>query len=519
MLAPGYRGGTAPVAGGSTTSPAGTQVGDLVVVYTWERTGAGSPTFTKQSGFEEIRNHAHDDGSTDGRLAVAYIVATQAGAQSYQAYTTSTGSPAWATGCFVLTKGTFDIGSLPPSAGVSQTNNAVPNPPQVAGLIAGNAYLIAAIAAWHLASAATVTPTAPSGYGNLLHLAGSSTSELASATVTGSGATSFDPGTFGDDVAPNGTCAITIAFVGVPPEEGFGVAALTLGGSGAGVSSRAGSGAPGLTLGGSGEGRTVHAGFAAAALVLALVGEGEAPIVQTAEGFGVAALALAGDGEGRTVYAGSSAPALTLGGEGEGRTVHAGAGSAALELGAAGVGESIRSGAGVAALELEAAGEGRTIHAGTGAPALTLAGAGEGRAVHAGSGEAALALEGAGEGEEPLVEQDGFGVAVLALSGEGEGRAAHAGAGVAVLSLAGDGEGRTVRAGAGTAALTLTGQGQGVTARSGFGVCALALAGQGSGGEAAPVVVAFDEELQIETAKEWTGEVCDAIEFTFRVGE
>ena len=112
MIAPGYRGGTAPAAGGSTTSPAGTQVGDLVAVYTWERTGAGSPTFTLQSGngFVEIRNHTHDDGSTDGRLAIAYKIATQAGAQSYQAYTTGTGSPAWFTGCVVLVKDTFEVG-------------------------------------------------------------------------------------------------------------------------------------------------------------------------------------------------------------------------------------------------------------------------------------------------------------------------------------------------------------------------------------------------------------------------
>ncbi len=100
-VAPSIRGSTAPVAGGTTTSPAGTEIGDCVIVFHWERAGAGIPTFTLDSGngYIEIRNHSHNDGSTDGRLAVGYKIATAAGAQSYQAYTTSTGSPVWWAGC------------------------------------------------------------------------------------------------------------------------------------------------------------------------------------------------------------------------------------------------------------------------------------------------------------------------------------------------------------------------------------------------------------------------------------
>jgi hypothetical protein len=188
-------------------------VGDLVVVYTFERAGAGVPTFTLQSGngFVEIRNHGHDDGSTDGRLAVAYKIATQAGAQSYQAYTTGTGGPAWWTGCVVYQVGTFDVSSLPPSNSVTQTNNAVPNPPQVTGLTAASDYSVLAIAAWHLGSAATVTPTAPTNYTNLDHVAGSATADLACSTRAITGVTSEDPAAYGDDVTPNGTCAITVA--------------------------------------------------------------------------------------------------------------------------------------------------------------------------------------------------------------------------------------------------------------------------------------------------------------------
>jgi hypothetical protein len=213
MAAPTYRAGTAPVAGGSTTSPAGTAIGDLVVIYTFERLGAGTATtLTTDTGnnYVEIRNHFHNDGSTDGSLAVAYKIATAGGAQAYTAFTSSTGVPVWWTGCFVVQTGTYSVATLPPSDGISQTNNALPNPPAVTGLSASRDYLVAAIAAWHISSA-TVTPTAPSGYGNLLHIAGAATAELASATLGVTGVTSEDPGTFGDDVAPSGSAIITLA--------------------------------------------------------------------------------------------------------------------------------------------------------------------------------------------------------------------------------------------------------------------------------------------------------------------
>lgn len=218
MAAPTIRGQTAAVAGLSATSPSGTAVDDLVVVYTFERLGAGSgSTLTTDtgSGYVEIRNFFHNDGATDGTLAVAYKVATQSGAQSYQAFTSSVGTDTW-TGLLVLQTSTYDVGSLPPSNASTQTNNAVPNPPQVTGLNSATDYLVAAISAWHLGSSATVTPTAPSTYTNLVHISGSATAELACASKAISGATSEDPAAYGDDVAPNGTCSITVAFAGVP---------------------------------------------------------------------------------------------------------------------------------------------------------------------------------------------------------------------------------------------------------------------------------------------------------------
>ncbi len=214
MASPTIRGITAPVAGGAVTSPAGTQVGDLVVVFTFERLGAGSATtLTVDTGnnYVQIDNQFHNDSSTDGAFGVAYKVATQAGAQSYQGFTSSTGTPNWATGCIVFSAGTYNIADIK-VAFVSQTTNAVPNPPSVT-LGATHDWQVCTIAAWHLGSAATVTPTAPTNYINLNHIAGSDDIELAIATRALSAAASEDPGTFGDDVAPSGTATFT---VGIP---------------------------------------------------------------------------------------------------------------------------------------------------------------------------------------------------------------------------------------------------------------------------------------------------------------
>jgi hypothetical protein len=212
MAAPPIRGSTAPVSGLSTTSPAGTQVGDLVICATWERAGAGSPTHTCQtgSGFVEINSHAHDDGSTDGRLSCAYKIATSGGANAYAAYTTG-GSGTVYTGCIVLSAGGYSIGTLPTSAADSSTNNSAPNPPQVTSLTGD--YLVLAMAGWHLGSAATVAVTAPTNYTETWEIAGSADVEFSLATraLTGLSASTEDPGAFGDDVAPNGCARMTIA--------------------------------------------------------------------------------------------------------------------------------------------------------------------------------------------------------------------------------------------------------------------------------------------------------------------
>lgn len=224
MASPTIHGTTAPLAGGSSTSPSSTIVGDLVVVITAERAGAGVPTHTIQSGYTELFSQPHNDGSTDGRLSVGCKIATVAGAQSYQAFTTSTGSPAWWTGLIVLDKDTFDPSLCYRAAGVTATGTGAPNPPAVGvaatAPLALNDYLFLAISFWHLTASQTLTPTAPTNYTLQTHISAAATGDVACSTrALTSVSTTEDPGAYGDNQTPNGTSSITIA---IPAPFAFG---------------------------------------------------------------------------------------------------------------------------------------------------------------------------------------------------------------------------------------------------------------------------------------------------------
>jgi hypothetical protein len=203
------RGSTAATATNTPTSPADTEIGDLVVVQHWTRGGAGVPVHTLQSGFTEIRSHSHDDGSTDGRLSVAYKVATVAGAQTYNAYTSDVGTDY--AGILVLRAMSYHrvlVGDI--SASATSTNNSPPDPPSVT---TGQANcLVVAIGAWHLSSAATVAVTPPANYTEEWEMAGSLDSELACTWRKIAAAGAENPAAFADDVAPSGTVGMTIAF-------------------------------------------------------------------------------------------------------------------------------------------------------------------------------------------------------------------------------------------------------------------------------------------------------------------
>lgn len=214
MAAPTQRGSTAPVSGLVTAAPAGTQIGDLVIVFTWERAGAGVPTHTRQSTFVTILSHSHDDGSTDGRLSVAYKIADAAGAQNYQAYTTN-GSGTVYTGCLVYQANTFDVSTLPQAHATTHTTNAQPDSPAFSPNLTGD-FEILTVAGWHLSAATAVAITAPTNYTEVWETAGSPDIEFSVAfrVMTGLNNTAVDPINFTDNVSPNGSASMSIAIKG-----------------------------------------------------------------------------------------------------------------------------------------------------------------------------------------------------------------------------------------------------------------------------------------------------------------
>ncbi|MBA3465057.1 MAG: hypothetical protein H0T46_34305 [Deltaproteobacteria bacterium] len=193
---------TAPVAGVTGTANAATQVGDLVIVTTWSPTTVtGIPTHTIQAGFTQIISTTLDDGANDGRLSVAYRVATVAGAQTYQAYVSSGTSNV--TGLNVMRAGSFNTANIV-SGGVANTTTNAPNPPAVT---LNGPMTVFAIGAWNLTASSTVAVGAPAnGFVEEYEVAGANTTELS--VAIGSVA---DPGAFTDDTANvNGTVGITI---------------------------------------------------------------------------------------------------------------------------------------------------------------------------------------------------------------------------------------------------------------------------------------------------------------------
>ena len=212
---------TAPV------SPSDTAIGDLVIFLLWSQ-GTAIPTHTLQAGFTLIRNHNHDDGTTDGRLTVTCRVATVAGAQSYTPMTASGYTVPQASWGVVTVTGA-DTFVVDPSAWVQgsftdATANA-PNPPSLSGLTGD--MLILAIGAWHVTTAGSTSATVMANYSlkvngptgsHVTHLA------LASREMTGLSAATEDPAIYTDNVTPNGTAAMTIAVpasTGATPADNF----------------------------------------------------------------------------------------------------------------------------------------------------------------------------------------------------------------------------------------------------------------------------------------------------------
>ena len=200
-----FRTNTAPSATLAPTANAATQVGDLVIVFTWSINGNGIPTHTLQAGFTEITNRSIDDGNTDGRLSVAYRVATVAGAQTYQAYTSS-GQTAVLSGIIVLRSGTFDTSGIV-SATTSDTNGGNrPNPPSITPV---SPSLVLAVGGWHFTSSANANIGPTTGFTEQWEAPNPSNGELSVASAFA--ARTIDPDEFSDNVTVNNSVAMTIA--------------------------------------------------------------------------------------------------------------------------------------------------------------------------------------------------------------------------------------------------------------------------------------------------------------------
>jgi hypothetical protein len=177
------RSSVAPTATLNPTSGSDVIVGDLVIVTTWTVvTTNGVPTHTLQSGFTSILNEAVDSTTTpgaDGRLSVAWKIATVAGAQGYQAYTASTGTSY--TGLHVIKAGTFDANAPVAYALSTSTPDTAtdPDPPNLQRY--GDHCTYYAVGGWHLTASALRTVTPPVGYTEIWELAGLAAAEVSTA--------------------------------------------------------------------------------------------------------------------------------------------------------------------------------------------------------------------------------------------------------------------------------------------------------------------------------------------------
>lgn len=216
------RGSTVPTATLAPTSPAATLPGDLVIVTTFTVAGAGVPTHTLQSGFTQIISLSMDDGSTDGRLSVAYHDPSggdngtnQTGAQAFQAYTSSGGTSY--SGIVVLKKGYWTVTGIQ-SASAQDASGTSADPPSVT---LNQKKMVLIFGAWHMTASATVSITPPANYTEIYEMAGSNAAELSAAYrlfKTASGAAE-NPAAFTDDVTPNQCGAITIAITMTPATQ------------------------------------------------------------------------------------------------------------------------------------------------------------------------------------------------------------------------------------------------------------------------------------------------------------
>jgi hypothetical protein len=206
---PQLRNHTSAVAGLTANSDAATQVGDLVIVTTFsnQQNNVAAHNTNTAAGFVFINSFSIDDGNNDARLSMAYKVATVAGAQAYQGFTSTASNSL--TGLTVLRAGTYDLATIT-SQTIANNSNSEPNPPSVGTV--GASTLVLAIGAWNMNNSFANDAGAPSGFGELWDFGGTTTADLSVASAFGQG----DPGPFTDGLnnSVDSTLSATIAISG-----------------------------------------------------------------------------------------------------------------------------------------------------------------------------------------------------------------------------------------------------------------------------------------------------------------
>lgn len=201
------RGSTVATQTLAPTAPSSTAVGDLVIVSTWSFvTNNGIPNHTLQSGFTQIMSQGLDDQSADARLSIAFRVATVAGAQPYQAYTSSAGTSF--TGIVVLKAGSFDSSAIVNVSTSSATNNQGPNPP--ASGTAVEPSLVLAYGAYHFNGGTGNLVTSSNGVAEVWQTTGTSSTEFVVGQTTLPAGGAVNPARYTDASGVSGSAASTI---------------------------------------------------------------------------------------------------------------------------------------------------------------------------------------------------------------------------------------------------------------------------------------------------------------------
>lgn len=354
MSAPTIRNSTAATATNAPTSPSDTAIGDLVVVVHLTRTSGDAtiPTHTLQSGFTSIDTATYTEVSA-GRLSAAYKVATAAGANAYNAFTSNIGSDF--AGLVVITAGTFNATTI---ADVhAQTSSTSANPPDPPSIVTPEAHcLVLAVGGWLISPSSVVAVTPPSTYAEVWEMAGSLSVELSVASLDVAAAGTENPGAFGDDTSNvPGTLSLTIA---LRPVGSTGIAAATASATAVGRSAARAPGAAAATAAVTAVGRSTVRGAGAGAVASAALGTASGPGLQT--GAGAAASTSAAAAVGRSIFRGI------------------GAASAVASAASVASGPGLQTGAGTATAVAAAAAGGRSIFRGVGAAAATSTATGAG---------------------------------------------------------------------------------------------------------------------------------------------